>query len=54
VNTIDVKAYAKAHFEKTVSKTLAIPAWLNTAALDHEINFSQTLQEALLTKLQGR
>ena len=37
--------------EKYVKKTLTIPAWLNKAALEQNINFSQTLQEALLNKI---
>ncbi len=49
--TVDVEEYAKAHFEKAVKKTLTIPAWLNAAALEQNINFSQVLQEALKTKL---
>lgn len=49
--SVDVAEYAKAHFEKSVKKTLTIPAWLNTAAIENNINFSQTLQEALLIKL---
>lgn len=49
--TVDVTEYAKNHFEKSVKKTLTIPAWLNTAALEQGINFSQVLQEALKTKL---
>lgn len=52
--SVDVEAYAKTHFEKSVRKTLTIPAWLNTAALEQGINFSQTLQEALLSKVQVR
>lgn len=52
--SVDVEAYAKTHFEKSVRKTLTIPAWLNTAALEQGINFSQTLQEALLAKIQTR
>lgn len=48
---VDVAEYAKTHFEKSVKKTLTIPAWLNTAALDQGINFSQVLQEALKDKL---
>lgn len=52
--SVDVEAYAKAHFEKSVRKTLTIPAWLNAAALEQGINFSQTLQEALLSKVQIR
>ena len=49
--TVDVDEYAKTHFEKSVKKTLTIPAWLNAAALEQNINFSQVLQEALKTKL---
>ncbi len=52
--SVDVKAYAKKHFEKSVRKTLTIPAWLNNAALEMDINFSQVLQEALLAKVQAR
>lgn len=49
--TVDVAEYARTHFEKSVKKTLTIPAWLNTAALEQDINFSQVLQEALKAKL---
>jgi predicted RNase H-like HicB family nuclease len=49
--TVDVNEYAKTHFEKSVKKTLSIPAWLNNAALERHINFSQVLQEALLQKM---
>ncbi len=50
--TVDVAAYAKTHFEKAVKKTLTIPAWMNERALSMGINFSQLLQEALLTKMK--
>jgi predicted RNase H-like HicB family nuclease len=36
---------------KTVKKTLTIPSWLNIQAERCNINFSQTLQEALKQKL---
>ena len=49
--TVDVAEYAKTHFEKSVKKTLTIPAWLNSAALERNINFSQVLQEALKNQL---
>lgn len=52
--SVDVAAYAKQHFEKSVRKTLTIPAWLNSAALEMNLNFSQVLQEALLAKVQSR
>ncbi|MCC8152587.1 MAG: type II toxin-antitoxin system HicB family antitoxin [Lachnospiraceae bacterium] len=51
--SVDVEAYAKQHFDKSVRKTLTIPAWLNSAAMERGINFSQTLQEALLSKVQS-
>lgn len=49
--TVDVAEYAKTHFEKSVKKTLMIPEWLNKAALEQNINFSQTLQDALKARL---
>lgn len=35
---------------KSVNRTVTLPAWLNAAALERNINFSQVLQDAL--KLQ--
>lgn len=49
--TVDVSEYARVHFEKSVKKTLTIPAWLNKAALEQNINFSQVLQDALKQQL---
>lgn len=49
--TVDVAEYAKTHFEKSVKKTLTIPAWLNKAALEQNINFSQVLQDALKAQI---
>lgn len=49
--TVDVAEYAKKHFEKSVKKTLTIPAWLNDIAVANHVNFSQTLQEALKQQL---
>ena len=37
---------------KAVKKTLTIPAWLNDLAMERNFNFSQILQEALLSRLQ--
>ena len=51
--TVDVEEYAKRHFEKSVKKTLSIPAWLNEAALRAGLNFSQVLQEALKERLEA-
>jgi len=50
--TVDVAEYARTHFERSVKKTLTIPAWLNAAAIERHINFSQVLQEALMQKIQ--
>ena len=49
--SVNVASYAKEHFEKSVKKTLTIPAWLNKAALEQNINFSQVLQYALKSRL---
>ena len=49
--SVDVAEYAKKHFEKSVKKTLSIPAWLNDAATAQGINFSQVLQDALKKQL---
>ncbi len=38
---------------KAVKKTLTIPSWLNDRAVSMGINFSQALQEALLSKIQA-
>ena len=51
--SVDVSAYAKEHFEKSVKKTLSIPAWLNKMAMEQDINFSQVLKEALIAKING-
>ena len=50
--SVDVSEYAKEHFEKCVRKTLSIPEWLNNAAQEKKINFSKTLQEALIEKIR--
>ncbi len=38
---------------KAVKKTLTIPSWLNDRAVSMGVNFSQVLQEALLSKIQA-
>ena len=47
----DTLRYRKMYNNKAVKKTLTIPAWLNTAALEQNINFSQVLQDALKAQL---
>ena len=49
---IDFKEYKKKHDNKKVKKTLTISSWLNEAAEKEHINFSRTLEEALLGKLE--
>ncbi len=48
----DMLAYKKRTNSRAVKKTLSIPKWLNEAAIDMDLNFSQVLQEALLAKIQ--
>ena len=51
--SVDLDSYATQHFEKLVRKTLTIPDRLNKLAMEANINFSKTLQEALIAKLFG-
>lgn len=39
-----------AEVNKSVNRTVTLPAWLNAAALEKGVNFSQVLQEALKEK----
>lgn len=48
----DMLAYKRRTNSKAVKKTLSIPEWLNEAAMDMGLNFSQVLQEALIAKIQ--
>ncbi len=48
---VDFMEYKKKHDNRKVKKTLTIPSWLNEAAENENINFSRTLEEALLNKL---
>ena len=36
---------------KSVNRTVTLPAWLNAKALENNVNFSQVLQEALKEQL---
>lgn len=47
----DMLEYQKKHNPRAVKKTLSIPEWLNEEATAMGVNFSQVLQEALLSKL---
>ncbi len=48
----DTLEYRKMYSNKAVKKTLTIPEWLNEAATAMGLNFSQILQEALMSKIQ--
>lgn len=48
----DTLKYRKIHNNKSIKKTLTIPEWLNEAAVAMDLNFSQVLQEALISKIQ--
>ena len=40
-----------AQINRSVNRTVTLPAWLNAAALERNINFSQVLQDALKAQL---
>lgn len=41
-----------AKVNRSVNRTVTLPAWLNAAAQERNINFSQVLQDALKAKIQ--
>ena len=52
---LNLSAYSEKHSSrKSVKKTLTIPFWLNERAERLKINFSKTLQDALMTKIIKR
>lgn len=44
----------QANINRSVNRTVTLPAWLNAAALEQGINFSQVLQDALKAQLHIR
>lgn len=46
--TVNLTEHKKKYENKSVKKTLSIPAWLNTMAEKENINFSQVLQKSLI------
>lgn len=48
----DIVEYLKKSSNKAIKKTLTIPTWLNEMAVKENINFSQTLQNALMEQLK--
>ncbi|MCM1335121.1 MAG: type II toxin-antitoxin system HicB family antitoxin [Bacteroides sp.] len=50
---LDMDEYAEKYGKKAIRKNCTIPAWLNTAAEARHINFSATLQSALIKEING-
>ena len=49
--SVDITSYSEKWGKKLVKKTVNIPKWINTKAESLKINFSKTLEEALLQKI---
>lgn len=49
--SVDISAFAEKWGKELVKKTVNIPKWVNTKAEELKINFSKTLEEALLEKI---
>ena len=48
---VDISEFAKKWGKELVKKTVNIPKWINTKAEELKINFSKTLEEALLKEI---
>ncbi len=48
---VDIDAFAEKWGKELIKKTVNIPKWVNTKAEEMKINFSKTLEEALLEKI---
>ncbi len=48
---VDISAFAEKWGKELVKKTVNIPKWVNAKAEELKINFSKTLEEALLQKI---
>jgi hypothetical protein len=51
IGKVYMPPFREKQHKKFVKKTLSIPSWINSQAEYAGINFSQTLQEALIEKL---
>lgn len=49
--TVNLDDHKRKYENKSIKKTLSIPAWLNTIAEKEGVNFSQLLQKALIETL---
>ena len=48
---VDISSFAEKWGKELIKKTVNIPRWINTKAEELKINFSKTLEEALLQKI---
>lgn len=48
---VDINSFAEKWGKELIKKTVNIPRWVNTKAEELKINFSKTLEEALLQKI---
>ena len=48
---VDLGLYAEKWGKELIKKTVNIPKWINTKAEELKINFSKTLEEALIQKI---
>ncbi len=48
---VDISSFAEKWGKELIKKTVNIPKWINTKAENLKINFSKTLEEALLQKI---
>lgn len=53
VTLIDVymPSIRNANVNKSINRTVTLPTWLNSVAIEHDINFSQLLQDAIKKQL---
>ena len=49
--SVDISSFVEKWGKELVKKTVNIPKWVNTKAENLKINFSKTLEEALLQKI---
>ena len=48
---VDINSFAEKWGKELIKKTVNIPKWVNTKAEELKINFSKTLEEALVEKI---
>lgn len=48
---VNMPSVRLSNVHKSVSRTVTLPAWLNAAAVEEHVNFSQVLQTALINQL---